>query len=128
MFGYGRLKPAISPPGDSAPSNLRKKNRVNVVLLECDLGQLLDLSLTGLRLRSKRRPQLGSEPFSIALSISGEPELTLTARVVWVRRAGLTSHEVGLEFVNVTPAQMVGISRLARDCSDCEVIRPRAAG
>lgn len=127
MFGYGRLKPAITPPNDDAAKNLRRRNRVNVVLLECELGQLLDLSLTGMRLRCKRKPLLGDKPFTIALRVSEHTEVLLHARAIWARRAGLTSHEVGLEFIDVTPAQMSAISRLARDCSDCEVVRPRAA-
>jgi hypothetical protein len=131
MFGYGRLNAAIRPVDDGSGSNAnkRKRNRVNVVLLECDLGELLDLSLTGMRLRCKRRQIVseGGSPISLMLRVNGAEDVVVKARAIWSKRCGITSHEVGLEFVDLDARQMAAISRLARDCSDCEVLRPRAA-
>ncbi|HPO94093.1 MAG TPA: PilZ domain-containing protein [Phycisphaerales bacterium] len=114
--------------GADAPAGKpRRKPRVHVEMLRCDLGEVTDLSQTGMRVRTTRKPLLDSTPAEVTLktpSHADEP-VSLTARVVWAKRKGLTEHEIGFEFVDLTPEQAGGVMRLARDCINGESLRPR---
>lgn len=115
------LNPTAQPEG-----NKRARNRLNTVLLTCPHGDVVNLSLTGMRTRSRRKPRVGNDPRPLVLSVHHEPQLEVTARKVWFRRSGLIgTFEVGFEFVNLTPEQSSALSKLARDCYDAEVLRPR---
>lgn len=126
MIGW--TKNAVPQDPEAPKARDRRRNRVRVVLLRCWLGDVVDLSQTGMRVRSRRKPLLSSEPEPITLiggAKGSEEELALTARVVWVRRSGLFHHEIGLTFVNMTEATAAAVARLARDYLDAEVLRPR---
>ncbi|HWB20611.1 MAG TPA: PilZ domain-containing protein [Phycisphaerales bacterium] len=81
---------------DGQPSR-RKRGRVDLELLMCDLGLVLDLSAGGMRVEGKK-PRT---PTVIVQLQAENAQLTLRARVAWTKRLGFFRHEIGLEFVDV---------------------------
>lgn len=133
MFGYGRLRPVIESAIAAADPNRRVRNRINCVLLECELGDVVNLSLTGMRVRCHKKavpPPESMQPLRLTLRLHDARALAVETKVAWARRtgpAGLGRWEIGFEFVNLTDDLRRDIARLARESSDCEIVRPRAA-
>ncbi len=69
-------------------------------MLVCQHGPVVDLSSGGMRVLCRRVP--AGEKLDIELVAAGEL-LRMKARVAWSRRIGLFKHEVGFQFLDVTP-------------------------
>lgn len=103
----------------------RLGQRFNPVGLSCRLGDVIDLSASGARVRSLSKPALAAGD-GIKLHISnGTSRLELRARVVWVRRARESKmlFDVGVQFTELTPELTESIIEMAR----FGFIRPKAA-
>lgn len=80
-----------------ALDNRRAEVRFNPRGLKCDLGELIDISASGLRLISKRKLK-GTVTLRLWNDVSG---LVLQAAVVWSKKIRMRKHEAGLEFINL---------------------------
>ena len=87
----------------------RRAGRVNVGLLRCNLGRVLELSSGGVRLLSRRK--LGGR-HEIKL-FDSDVGIRIEAEVRWSRRHGLWKHEIGLQFPNVTSDIAAKLTTLA---------------
>ncbi|MBX3385739.1 MAG: PilZ domain-containing protein [Phycisphaeraceae bacterium] len=111
-------------------SNRRVKNRINCVLLECEFGEVVNLSMTGMRVRCHRKvvpPPKSIGPMRLTLRLDGRA-LEVNGRIAWTKRggpAGLGRWEIGVEFLDADEGLRRELSRLARESSDCEIVRPR---
>ena len=86
-MGVGRELPPI--PTVFAGANKRRAGRVRLALVRSTLGDVLDLSATGARIRSPRAPRCAAGD-ELRLTIAGlEGPIATRALVAWVRRAGL---------------------------------------
>ena len=92
----------------------RKAGRLNCELVDCDLGELSDISSTGMRVKVKSGPGLRVGD-ALNTTISG-PGVTLTVgvRVVWMKKIGFFKSEVGLEFVEMNAEARLLFSRLVK--------------
>lgn len=98
----------------AAPSRPRAAERFSTVGLRCVLGDVMDLSVTGVRVRCPQNPGL-TKGDSITLAIQSESQsVRVAARVAWIRRAGLRGATVGLQFVNVRPGIAAALEQLGR--------------
>src|SRR5689334_18649223 len=100
-----------SPSNESAndPSS-RRSGRVRCRMTFCDLGEIVDLSAKGARVRARRRPR-GQAGDLIGVTIQGlDGPIEVQARLAWVRRAGFFRHEFGLEFEGVTESATRALS------------------
>lgn len=77
--------------------------------LWCDLGVVSDLSHGGMRLVCKKVPK---SPVRLELHGCGH-ELVVDARIAWATRLGFRRHELGIEFVNLTPKQVRQLTTMA---------------
>ncbi len=83
--------------------------------LSCPLGDVLDISVSGVRIRCKSKP-----PFSIgAVATIGFAfnggKLSVSVQERWRKRRGLRGgYEIGLMFVNNSPNVMLGIESLVK--------------
>ena len=97
-------------------SNARRAGRVRMEMVSSTLGDVLDLSATGMRIRCARKPDCsaGSE---LDVELEGlDGSFQVHAKVAWVKRTGLRKHEVGLEFVDPDTEvrkQLAGLARTA---------------
>ena len=85
-----------------ALDNRRAEVRFNPNGLNCDLGELIDISAGGLRLMSKRKLN-GTVTLRLWNDVSG---LVLQATVVWSKKIKMRKHETGLEFIDLKPDTM----------------------
>lgn len=114
-------------PSGARPPNRRRCGRFRQQSLRCNLGRIVDVSATGLRLR-RCWPMRKGATWSIAVKdhALGGP---LVGRVTWCRRVGFFAHEVGMEFVDVQPqvahelATVAGCAGLPRfDPAMCQTL------
>ena len=96
----------------SEQEDRRVAPRTDVGGLWCDRGQIIDLSVRGMRLIS---PQRWSEGQILNVSISDEQDAaTLVARCVWCRQEGLYNHAIGLAFDSVSDERSAAIRSMAQ--------------
>lgn len=91
----------------------RRSGRLEQELLFCEYGRVQDLSVGGMRVASRRVPAAGV--LDVSLFGVGET-ISLKARVAWKRRTGLLKHEVGFQFVDVSPELARKLTNLATTC------------
>jgi hypothetical protein len=111
-MGVAKELPPI--PTVFAGSNARRAGRVRMEMVSSTLGEVLDLSATGARIRCSRKPDFaqGSE---LSVELDGiDGPFAVQAKVAWIRRAGLRKHEAGLEFVEPTDEVRKQLAALAR--------------
>lgn len=86
----------------STPSsdNRRRSGRIHQETLQCSLGEVLDLSATGMRVIARKVPK-----GTFSISVEGISEnLRIECEVMWSKRKSFWKHEIGLRFVNVDRA------------------------
>ena len=102
-----------NPPIGNDPR--RKLPRHATDAVTCEIGQILDLSGSGMRVGIK-----GRCPFKVGKTLpvklkTPNGTLPVTLRAVWRRRTGLLGgYQVGFAFVGIKPAQSVALATIAR--------------
>jgi hypothetical protein len=101
--------------GKPAPPRTRQREgeRFGSDLLTCPLGEVYDLSATGIRLRGKGRCRLAVGQCLAVTLQAPQGALTLQARVVRIQRHGLRMFDVGMQFIAITPATARALKTLA---------------
>ena len=98
--GAARLRPL---------AERRKFSRFKGTRLGCNIGRVMDLSDGGLRIRCSTRL---SSQMDVKLW-TAKRQITVPAKVAWVRRIGFRKYEIGLEFRNLTPETRTDLSTFA---------------
>ena len=81
--------------------------------LSCELGEVCDLSATGMRIKGSGKPILKKgQNGKVSLSFNGGV-LNLDSQVVWFKRRGFRKWEIGLSFLHVSPGMAKAISTIA---------------
>lgn len=112
MGTFGRLGGLFNQPGDS---NNRKAGRVRCQYVTCSLGEVSDLSSTGLRVLCKKNPGIAAgQAVCFRLNTLEGQELPVTVEVAWVRKAGWFRHELGMRFLDVSPELRMALLQLCR--------------
>ncbi|MHC4427837.1 MAG: PilZ domain-containing protein [Planctomycetota bacterium] len=75
----------------------RRDVRLKQKSLHSNLGPVIDLSRSGMRVRSTRRLR---GILAVVLFNRNGPHLNVRARVVWTKRIGFRKHVSGLEFID----------------------------
>ena len=110
----------IDPTGQPRikKSDRRHKGRIRCALLACSLGDVLDVSATGMRIRhSGRSMRRKTRPVMVKFPMV-DPGMRMECRVVWVQRAGIFRQEIGLEFIDLPADLRSNLLNVVRVCSD----------
>ncbi len=112
-----------------SPSERRGDTRFRPQGLDCPVGELLDLSISGMRLRCGGATPLAPNAVERFCLIDGDDRVHVDGRVVWARRLGLLRRrwDVGIQFVEVDETQRAILARLARICRVPPEPLPRVA-
>ncbi len=104
----------LAMPIEAVANNRRRHGRLRCDDLECSLGQVLDLSQSGMRVERRGR-KIGSvgEAFAIRLAY-GECELVLPCKIVRLDRLGFRRHSYGLEFAPLPAETQQTLRHLAQ--------------
>jgi len=94
-----RTSEGDSQSPDVAHDDRREEIRVAQNELESSLGQVLDISVSGMRVICRHIPK--NEQFDFQLNTSVDP-ITVTGKIVWQQRLGFRKHEIGLSFINAS--------------------------
>ena len=116
----------IAELADSDETNQRNAGRIVTERVKTNLGQMLDVSTTGMRLYS---PFFAPSQSKILEMIVSGPDgkFTLVGRVVWVRKLGLFAREFGFEFYGLDEHAREGIATIARFSMQIEMSEHRRA-
>lgn len=109
---------------EQSPENQRRHGRVKCHDICCTLGEVLDLSASGLRVRATGKlPVRKGDAFSMTIETLDGPMLA-PVRIAWIRRVGFRRHEIGVTFVETGEALARALGTLARAAANNEVITP----
>ncbi len=110
---FGRKKPeAFTAPTDIGDDPRRADPRHATESVTCLLGELLDISSSGMRVRCQGKPPFAVGGVStVKLSFQGG-HLHVTVQERWRRRSGWRAYQLGLKFVNTSPNVMAAIDSL----------------
>ena len=103
-------------PKEAAHDNRRRHGRVRVAGVLASIGEVIDISASGMKLRSRTATGLrigGLCTFSMA---TPEGVLAVDVLVMWTKRVGWRQSEIGVQFVNITEDAWVGIRSVMRGC------------
>jgi len=96
-------------PAEPKTVERRRAGRMETESVACNLGPVLDLSATGMRVLCWKTPR---SPMSIHLT-GCETKLTVQGELAWTRRVGLFRKLAGIHFVGVTPEQSRQLTSMA---------------
>lgn len=102
----------------SQNSNRRIGGRVRCDTLSSSLGEVLDLSSTGMKVRLGRKVQAAEGGIVDVQLIFNEESATLHGKVIWIRPPMGKDREAGVQFVNLGSEQkrtLTAIALMARD-------------
>ena len=92
----------------------RKYGRIRVGNVRCTIGRIVDISAGGLRVLNRAMTPVKAD-MTIPIQVeSDEGWIKATARVVWVRPAGVFRQEMGLQFVEIDEDSRTALIDLAR--------------
>lgn len=100
--------------GQSGPQRPRAAERFHTVGLRCPLGDVVDLSVTGVRVRFAANPGL-EKGQRVTINIQSESQsVRVAAKVAWIKRTGLRGGLIGLQFVGVRPGIAAALTQLGK--------------
>ena len=99
----------MTDPVPATDSNeKRPAPRLPVEFLKCNLGDIVELGGGGLRIFSTKTQK------KRVVSVTFE-NMNIKAEVMWSKKISARKHDVGLDFLDVTPEQRSQILRIAMD-------------
>ncbi len=107
----GSAKKKKTRPAGGHESRRAKRHSTN--LLSCELGTVGDISATGMRVICPTKPpvKLG-QAVGMKLESTGQ-RLPIKGKVVWIRRKGLRSYQVGIQFIDVSASIAAALESMA---------------
>jgi hypothetical protein len=111
-----------SPTNVPGGEQRRRHGRVVCQDIKCTVGEVVDLSASGMRVETGRKcPAIGTEITTMIETLEGP--LPFAGVVVWSRRVGLFKFHIGIEFRNLNDAMRAALARLARASAQNETLR-----
>jgi len=104
----------------------RRHGRIRCEILQCGLGEVMDISASGMRVRHCGRRIVKEGKVLNLLLKALDRTLPVTVKVVWVKRQGFMRYSFGVEFVDMTPEQAASIASFARVVIDSRMLPDNA--
>lgn len=109
-FIQGAIESLTKP---SRKATLPRAERFETQGFSCHLGELKDMSSSGMKVACKGQPTIKvNDQLPLRLA-SPFQQVQVTARVAWIRR-NASGYSVGFEFVNLVPGMKDALASLAR--------------
>lgn len=121
-MGYERnMNPVPPPPRDK---NARKHGRIKSPTITCSLGEVIDVSASGMKVRSGNKPSFKSGEVATVTVHGVNKPFTVKARFAWSRRNSLFKWTLGFQFDELPDEARQELLEIARIAAIGEVIRP----
>jgi len=92
----------------------RRSERHPAEGMRCQIGDVVDLSGSGMRILCKGKPPLAvGQCIDLKLRFA-DGAVALHGQAMWMRRAGLRRHEIGVRFLNLRPPVVKALESLAK--------------
>jgi hypothetical protein len=88
-------------PGQAGALGERASGRLRCTMARCTLGEIIDISAGGMKIRTRARPALGKGVQTLLLTQHGQLPVRCTVR--WTKRVSLFWFDVGLRFSELSP-------------------------
>lgn len=112
-IGMGFWPNKTKTPG-GAGWRQRRAERYGTFSVKCQLGSVLDMSATGMRLScDKKPPVVVGQVYTTKISFD-DGAMPLKVQVRWIKRRGLKKFELGLHFVGVKGAAVNVLDAIAK--------------
>lgn len=129
-IGKGKGDPDVKGDETDKEAKRPRRGRVAIEFAECTLGEIVNASPTGLRARykgsRKNLPQL-EDRFNMQVQTPEGPAF-VRARVAWIKRVGLRTHDIGVHFVPADEKSAMKLSQLATMAGRSIVITEETGG
>jgi hypothetical protein len=100
-------------PGD-ASWRQRKAHRYGSETVRCALGEIADISSSGMRVFSDGKPPV-KEGGTLAVRLKfSDGSLPVATQVRWIKRRGIKRYEIGLQFIQLKPGVAKVLEAIAR--------------
>ncbi len=118
------FSPKVQELGNSHEEH-RRHGRVTCQGVDCSVGDVIDLSASGMRIITRFKLPEKGEVFVVTIETMQGP-LAVLSRVRWSKRKGLFQREAGLEFFDVGPRSRSLLCELAGRVTynDASISRP----
>ena len=103
-------KPSRTPGSVAYP---RKHERFDARGLKCALGEVVDVSAGGMRVKRDSKPFLENGAIVDVGVHSDSHKLSLKAQIRWIRRLGWKHYELGLKWLAMSPKTINALLELA---------------
>lgn len=113
----GRTSPKSGP---GVGINARRHERHATDIVKCPLGDVVNVSASGIQLRCQGKPPLQPGGTARITLIFGDQQMSLVAQARWVRRRGLLrggmrgQYEIGLRFLQLTVAKQKALESIGK--------------
>jgi c-di-GMP-binding flagellar brake protein YcgR len=95
--------------------NARRNPRIRCISTNCSLGEVLDISASGARLRWRGKMRLEAGE-AIELEIDGiDSTFSVAGTIKWVASVGWRRSEMGVEFVKLAPEKREELVKIVRE-------------
>lgn len=92
----------------------REHERVHAQGISCHLGQVLDISAGGMRIRTEGTPGVTRGDMCNFGVRSNRHQVSVQGQILWTRRSGWKNYEVGVRFLDASPVHVQLLLQLAR--------------
>ena len=104
----------LKPSRQNLDNDRRCEERHENNALSCQIGSVVDISPSGMRLKCEGKPPIKvGQTIDIKLD-SGSQRVSVQASVIWIRRRGFKSFLVGVKFVNIKDGLKAAIDSLGK--------------
>jgi hypothetical protein len=104
-------KNSSSQPTVGSDRRCEKRHATN--LLSCVVGDVVDVSASGMKLRCQSKPPVKVGQVVDTKLNSGTQRIAVQAQILWIKRRGLRSYTLGVQFVNIKSGLKRAIESLA---------------
>jgi PilZ domain len=122
-MGYERnMNPVPNPPREKP--NARKHGRVRSQTITCSLGEVIDISASGMKVRMGNKP--GFKPQEeVPITVNGvNNPFEIRAKFAWARRNSLFKWTAGFQFGTLPDEVRKELLEIARIAAIGEKLRP----
>ena len=92
----------------------RREERHATNLLSCQIGKVVDVSFSGMKLQGQGKPPVKVGQVVVTKLDAGSQRISVQAQILWIRRRGFKSYTLGVRFLNMKRGLKMAVESLAR--------------